>query len=514
MYAYLQKNPTSDWGYAVRKTSLAGRSTRTGIPWPRGKMIGGSGSIDYLSYTRGNSRDYDQWQELGNPSWGWTDNVLEYFKKSEHITAESYANNIFHGHNGPVRIGKNNATNPIQAVLLRAAAEIGYPYVANHDEQYIGYADGLFYIDNGERFSAAKAFLTPAKDRSNLHVIKYAHVTNLVIDRDTRIVSGVEFLLNGQRQVAKSKVEVVLTAGAIGTPQILLLSGIGPRKDLENLNIHCNADLMVGHNLQDHLYALLFYKVKRDTDDAKTSADSFYEYLAHRTGRLTMSLDINLVGFFNAVNASDPFPNVQMHHLFFPKNDPSELKRFIENDDYTDDVMADALEANKEHDLFVVATYLLLPKSVGTIKLQSTDPLDEPLIEANYLSHNDDVSTLINNIRFVREMEKSKEFQRYFEFLPFKIDDCNEEIEDSLGYWECFVRNMPSTTFHPIGTAKMGPDTDINAVVDSRLKIRGGLTGLRVADASIMPIMIAGNTNAAAIMIGEKGAAFIDEEYP
>lgn len=509
MYAHLQQNSITDWGYIVEKTEDAGRATRTGIPWPRGKMIGGSGAIDYLSYVRGLSRDYDHWLYLGNPTWGWSDDVLEKFKRSERITAESYADSDYHGRIGRLLVSKNNETNPMQEIILEAAAEMGYPYLDSHDEKYIGYADGLFLIDNGERRSSGKAF---KMERENLHVVKNAHVTKLIFDPDSKRANGVEFLLNGKTEIVKSRSEVVLSAGTIGTAQLLLLSGIGPKKDLEDLSIHCVADLKVGHNLQDHMYTLLFYKVKHLERESPSTPDAFYDYLAHRSGPLTMSLDINLVGYFNTVEHNDIFPNTQLHHLYFPKSSPDMLKKFFENDDYREDVTANAIEANQDYDLFVVAVYLLGPKSVGTIRLNSADPLKAPLIEAKYLTDKEDVEALINNIRFVRKMENTKAYKKNLEFLPLTITECGD-MEDTAKYWECYVRNMASTTFHPIGTAKMGPDTDENAVVDARLRVRGGVSGVRIIDASIMPTVVNGNTNAAAIMVGEKGSAFIDEEY-
>lgn len=520
MLGFLQKNPVTDWCYTVTKTTKAGRATRTGIPWPRGKMLGGSSAINYMAYVRGHSRDYDYWRDLGNPTWEWA-NVMEYFRKSERITVPSMLTSPYHSDAGALGVTKNTGTTHwIQQILLEAAAESGHRYLESHDEEFIGYADGLFNIDKGARSSAAKAFLVPAKDRPNLHVIKYAHVTKLTIDATTKVVGGVEFQIgNGaQKMVAKVSKEVVLSAGAIGTPQLLMLSGIGPQKHLRKLNITNVADLMVGKSLQDHMYTTMMYKLKVDQPaaamDSTLNIDPMYEYLMNRTGPVAMANYVDLVGFFNTVNVTDKFPDIQLHHLYFAKNKPEWLKNFFNNVDFREDIFTSIVEANKLHDLVAVVVIMLNPKSLGTIRLKSVDPMDDPQIEANYLSKREDVQTLVNGMKFVQRMESTKVFQDKLEFVPYDIAECdgNGGAKDNA-YWECLVRNLASTVYHPIGTAKMGPATDRYAVVDSRLKVRGDVKGLRVIDASIMPKLVSGNTNAPVIMIAEKGSDFIKEDW-
>lgn len=241
---------------------------------------------------------------------------------------------------------------------------MGRPYLGNHDESFIGYADGLFFIDNGERCSTAKAYLIPAaRSNRNLRIIKNAQATKvqLVNGRAT----GVQFQLNGKRMVASCDKEVIVSAGSVGTPQLLMLSGIGPQKHLQEMNVDVVANLSVGNNLQDHLYLWLFYKMKNKHVDDKVNP--FFEFLSSRTGPMTAGLNVDLAGLFNARNESDRYPDMQVHHLYFPTEHPDQLKAFLQNDDIRPDVVSAAIEANKHHDLAVVVMYLLNPLSSGTV---------------------------------------------------------------------------------------------------------------------------------------------------
>lgn len=473
----------------------------------RGKLLGGSSSINGMVYVRGNSRDYDTWEAMGNPSWGWS-NVLKSFEKSLHTNDRRFGPLLMVGNDEYQGKGHRFAE-----TMMRAYKELDNKYErSNRNKEFVGFSRNLFTIGNGERSSTAQAFLSPAKNRPNLHVIKNAHVTNVIFN--DRTVEGVEFRINGTEAKVYAQKEVVLSAGVIGTAQILLNSGIGPRKHLEEMNIPCVADLKVGENFQDHMFVPIFYKIEPETESQSDSnlQKNYYEYLTRRTGPLASNDFIDLEAFFNSVNASDPFPDIQVHHYYFHKNNPEELKQsFLYN--YRTDLFAAAEEANKEYDLGAVYVFLINPKSVGSIRLNSNDKMDEPRVEPNYLSNESDVQTLVNGILFMRKFERTSAMKNVLEFVSFDLDICKgSPDDDALSYWSCYVRLFAQSGVHMAGTAKMGPDWDRSAVVDPRLRVRGGIRRLRVIDASIMPKVVSGNTNAPTIMIGEKGADFIKED--
>lgn len=507
----LLNNTQVDWGYIVNKTNKAGRGRRTGIQWPRGKMLGGSSASNFMIYMRGNRRDYDIWeQQLGDPAWGWK-SVIETFKKTENVR-NSDVDPMFQGTAGPLHITTHINNEPFRDILLSAGSELGYKHLSSYNEEFIGYYDSLETVADGKRFSAAKAFLVPVRDRSNLHVVKYAHATKIEIDEQKHVV-GVRFVVNGTEIIARQRKEVVLSAGAIGSAQLLMLSGIGKEKHLTRLNIAAKAELMVGKSLQDHLYVPLFYKMKTHTVGNRLN-DQIFEYIMQNTGYLAGEGLFNLIGFFNSVNATDAYPDIQTHGMVFKMSEPDALENLLDVSDLGDVTKTAVLAANKEFDLGLIFLIILNPKSLGTIRLKSNDPFEAPIIEANYLSKYEDVQTLTNGIKFIRKFEQTQAFKDNLEFLSLVLPECDSlHGSETPAYWECYTRHLVTTTFHPVGTAKMGADTDRYAVLDSKLKLRGGIIGLRVADASAMPKLVSGNTNAASIMIGEKAAAFIHAEW-
>lgn len=484
---------------------------KNGTYWPRGKMLGGSGAINVMNYVRGNSRDYDDWLAMGNPTWGWTD-VLEYFKKSQN-TSEPFLNQKYHGTTGPMSIQSSGFTHPFRQILLDGGAELGYKYVADMNDAFVGMSQVLFNVNNGERHSSARAFLSIAKDRPNLHIIKNAMASEIEFNSLNEAV-GVKFLINNQPVIAKSKTEVILSAGAVGTPQLLMLSGIGQDKHLRKLNIKTRSDLMVGKSLQDHLMLPFFITAKLPMTEPATNeqlASEMFDFIINKSGPFAAEGLFDISGFFNTVNVTDAYPDLQTHYITFRKGETFKVKGILSKMEYDDAILQTVIDAVTQQDVVLVTLVLLNPKSLGTIRLRSIDPLDKPIIQPNYLEKREDVQTMVRGIRLIQKFLTTTAFKtQQFDEIQFNLPECG--VFGSDLYYECYLRHLSATLYHPVGTAKMGPNTDRYAVVDSRLNVKG-VKRLRVADASIMPKIVSGNTNAATVLIGEKAADFIKEDY-
>lgn len=507
-----------DWAYHSEVSDKASKSIPNGSYWPRGKLLGGSSGINAMVYSRGNSRDYDDWEKLGNPTWGWKD-ALKYFKKSEDNLVSSIADSYqgkYHGKGGFLKIDHLRWVEPFTKVIIKGFEEIGFKEIEDvHGPDYIGFTNMQANVVDGERFSAAKAFLIPAGNRQNLHIIKNSHVTKLLFDNEGK-VSGVRFILSEQKELkALAKKEVILSAGAIGTPQILMYSGIGPENHLQKLGIKIVKDLPVGENLQDHLIVPFIVKLHKSTSKPVTTQerlDNLYNYLNYRNGPLSSTGSVSLSGFINTLDMNSKFPDAQFHYFYFKQMD-SALATFLKVLGYEDEVVKSILDVHEKQDILVCWMVLLKPKSIGRLELRSSHPLDKVKIFANYLSVKEDVDIMVRTIRVHQKVLKTKPFVDHeVEELKVSISDCESLAKDSDDYWECFIRHMSTTIYHPVGTAKMGPNSDKTSVVNSTLKVKG-VKGVRVVDASIMPNIVSGNTNAPTIMIGEKASDLIKEEY-
>jgi choline dehydrogenase len=461
-----------DWAYRTEpQAQLGGRC----IAWPRGKVLGGTSSINAMVYMRGHRRVYDQWLAAGNAGWGYHD-VLPLFKRSEH---QERGADAYHGVGGPLNVADLRDPNPLSRMFVDAAGTLGLPLNAdfNGAEQ-----EGLGFYQvtqkEGQRWSAAAAFLRPALQRPNLTVRTAAYATRLLFE-GTRVV-GVSYVQDGEARQAHAHSEVILCGGAINSPQLLLLSGIGPADRLRALGIPVVADLPgVGQNLQDHLDVAVAYACTAPISWGTLSAEAESVYRVSRKGPL--SSNGPEAGGFLRTRPDQPMPDLQFHFS------PGWSVGF-------------GTERPPGHG-FAFWPALLLPESRGYLTLGSPDPLAAPLIQPNYLSCPADIEVLVQGILIARELARTPAFASVLgdEIQPGLAVQSPAELR---GY----VRSHASTVFHPVGTCKMGSDG--LAVVDAQLRVLG-VAGLRVADASVMPTIVNGNTNAPAIMIGEKLAELV-----
>lgn len=463
---------------------------------------------------RGNRRDYDEWEKMGNLGWDW-DSVLEYFKKSEDNTEKKYAEDIhYHAIGGLMKVGSFGSNDSMRQFIKQGYMELNLKEInVSNGETYLGYFDSQGTVDGGVRFGTAKAFLATAKGRKNLHIIKHAIVTNLIFDAEGS-VNGVQFQLGFKKISAIAKKEVVISAGVVGSPHILMLSGIGPRAELEKHNINVKHNLPVGSNLQDHVvipFAMIFDKSNSTVSTPIDLADKMYQYTVHRKGDLTNIGTDDLALFISTVN--DPkYPDIQIHVLSFEKQDPG-VKLMINMFNLNDKVAQSLIQANKEAKLIVWCVSLINPKSRGRIDLYSNSPFIAPKIYPNYLHDKADVDVIVKGIKMLNRFTETTAFSEHEgQVVHIDLPTCDQFEYQSNLYWECYVRHMTITGFHHVGTCKMGPLNEAATVVDSELKVKG-VNGLRVVDASIMPKLVSGNTNAPTIMIGEIAADFIKDDW-
>ena len=462
-----------DWAYYTEEQpNLNNRK----LYWPRGKVLGGSSSMNAMIYIRGNRQDYDRWGEEGNDGWRFSD-VLPYFKRAEN---QERGASDYHGAGGCLNVADLRCVNPLSRAFVDAAKEAGFP--ANDDfngPQQEGV--GLYQVTqkHGKRHSVAAAYLKPALKRPNLTVRTGAQVTGLLFEN--RRVTGISYVHNGRSEQARVNREVILSGGAINSPQLLMLSGVGPAGHLRALGISPIADLPgVGQNLQDHLSVPVAYKCSRAITLANAEKlGNVLNFLAFKKGPLTSN--VAEAGGFVKTRAELPMPDLQFH--FAPA--------FFINHGFT------PIEGHG----FTFGPTLLRPQSRGRITLRSNDPFEAPAIQPDYLASESDLQTLVEGINISRSIAETKAFSEYCGDEAYPGDETVSDESISA-----YVRDYAETLYHPVGTCKMGGDP--MAVVDSQLRVHT-VEGLRVVDASIMPSIVGGNTNAPTIMIAEKAADMI-----
>lgn len=477
-YAKTMYHPTLSWNLMTEpEKELHGRR----IPWPRGRVLGGSSAINGLLYVRGQHADYDHWRQLGCTGWSFQD-VLPFFRRSEDNERGS---TDLHGAGGPLAVSDLREKNPLALAFIDAAVELGYPRNAdfNGAEQE---GAGLYQTTSrgGWRMSAFKAYIKPNLGRPNLLVVPDAHSTGLVMEG--RRCAGVAIQRHGAALEVRATREVILCGGAIASPHLLLLSGIGPAEHLQEMGIpvvHALRD--VGRNLQDHFQARPSWRVTQPVS-LNTRRHSLFgqfmmgvEFALRRTGPLTVSA--GTAGLFAKVLPGSETPDVQYHFLPFSTD-----KTMMELHDFPG---------------LTISACQLRPESRGTITLASRDPREKARIHANYLSTETDRRCMVEGVKLARRLAATKAMQPWIagEVNPGEAIASDDEVLD-------WIRRSGGTIYHPSGTCRMGGDPE--SVVDPELRVRG-IDGLRIADASVMPTVVSGNTNAPAIMIGEKCADMV-----
>ncbi|XP_065168221.1 choline dehydrogenase, mitochondrial-like isoform X1 [Atheta coriaria] len=527
VFINLQSDPLYDWEYLTEKSNTSCLGQRNGACiWNRGKMLGGSSAVNAMMYVRGNPVDYDEWADItDDPTWKW-DNVLRYFKKSENVRYPPLRESEARGKDGPLHTTKYIAGNPMRPRIISAYEELGYPM--QPDEVPVGFFETTMSIDEfGRRESSAKAFLTDGRHRNdqeeknpnsppkrkNLFIATNLHVMKVLI-KDGKAY-GVKAKVNKRTINILVRNEVIISGGSINSPQILQLSGIGPKEDLEKLKIPVVKDLPVGGNLQDHLATWgLFVRVDPSALPTPTNEEetkNTFDYFNNGTGPLATISTLNMQLFNDPLSNNQNIATIQwLVNSFPPKS--TKFKNFLDKNGFLKESMDHLMILNQEQVLIAFNPILLRPESIGYLKLRSTNPFENIMVYPEYLTVQKDMDTMLAAVEFVRKVINTQAFREVNAgFQQYTLPLCDAIQFDTSDYWECLMRNVGSTMYHPVGTCKMAKEQD-GGVVNSRLKVYG-VTGLRVIDASVMPKVPRGNTNAPAMMVGELGADFIKEDW-
>lgn len=512
---YLQLSNRINWKYFSERSEseycLSMNNNQCHLP--RGKVMGGSSVLNYMIYTRGNRRDYDGWAALGNDGWSFED-VRPYFQKFENNTTPEADLGV----GGPVTISYPNFRSQTGTTFLNGLVEMGLQERQYNGEQQGGVSYLQTTTKEGFRVSSSRAYVDPVRKRSNLHISTSSHVTKVIIDPVTKQASGVRVLRDNKIIQITSNKEVILSAGAIGSPQLLMLSGIGPSEQLLSVKIQPIVDLPgVGENLIDHVSPGYFQFTVNITRTSKMEIEdqqSWSTYFKNGSGILGMPGACETIAFFDSKNftSADAYPDVEFLGISGGMHDARETQTTLALKDKDFNELYESLFASKAK-VLAIGLFVLRPRSRGTIRLRDSKASSHPIITPNYYADAEDLSTIIRGIRLMEQLEQTEAFRQInATLLRTTMEGCKGLEYGSDEYWECYVRHLTFTIYHYSGTCKMGGKDDKLAVVNARLQVRG-VKGLRVVDASIMPGLVSGHPNAAVFMIGEKAAAMIKEDW-
>ncbi|KAJ3657982.1 hypothetical protein Zmor_009753 [Zophobas morio] len=492
-----------NWGYysIPQKHSCLGMNNRQCVV-PRGKLLGGSSSINGVMYSRGNCKDYDKWYQIGNRGWSCKD-VLPYFKKSENSQISGDEN--YRGKGGFWNIEYPLPDSPLYQNFVNGSLELKQPIVEYNGKNQIGASHLQSNIKHGRRQSLATAFLDNSRHRSNLKVLTKTLVTKVVIDPQSKKATGVEFVTRNKKFHVRATKEVIVSAGAVNTPQLLMLSGVGPKDELSKLEIPVVADLPVGKNLIEH--PILGLMVRSDYTPPKIGLNELIQQYLNGFGALTKGANVEGVGYIQTKNDSSEVPTIEILVSIPPHIDSSIFQRQFNYNKNIIDGLLDTIDPQRDIFFYIV---LLHQKSRGRIFLNSGSPIDFPNIDFNMLSEQEDVDTLIEGVKYVQKLLKTHAFRKINATL-LEVPICTNFKISSKEYMECLIRNLANSGSHPCGTAAMGPNNG-NFVVGDTLEVHG-VGNLRVVDASIFPSSISGHLNAPTVMVAEKAADLIKKEH-
>ncbi|XP_044013818.1 glucose dehydrogenase [FAD, quinone]-like [Aphidius gifuensis] len=503
-----------NWGYRVEsdgKSCLGMKDIR--CTWPRGKSLGGSSTINNLIHTRGNKLDFDEWANLGNSGWEY-ENVLKYFKKSEKFGIPDIDDSFYHNTDGNVNVEYSQWRTPLAKTFLDAGKELGYNITKDYNgAEQMGFGYVQLATDKGARCSASKAYLRVK--RSNLDIVPSARVLRVLIN-SRKEAYGVEYEKDGKNYEVHASKEVILSAGTIDTAKLLILSGIGPKDHLDELEIPLVKDAKVGYNLQEHV---AFWGLNFIVDSPVTillrrllNPIVYAKYLFRRTGPLSSPGGPEALAFIQTKYAQDGRPDIEL--LFASFAISSDKGLVIKNAYGISDRVFDVIfRPNSGKDVVTIWPSIQHPRSRGRILLKSKNPYDEPILKGNFFDDPLDLDVIVEGIKHTVELFNTKAFKKHgAKINSLKIPGCEQYEFGTDDYWKCGILSIPVMENHECGTAKMGPKDDPDAVVDPELKVYG-VDRLRVIDASIMPTIPGGHITASVYMVGEKGADMIIQKW-
>ncbi|GIX81608.1 glucose dehydrogenase [Caerostris extrusa] len=481
------------------------------LPWPRGKGLGGSSLLNFFMYVRGNKRDYDLWEKLGATGWSWK-KVFPYFLKSEDNTDPQIANNGYHGTGGYLTVSSCQYSSTLMRAFQNASSERGYEYRDINGEKQTGFSKLQGTIREGKRCSTAKSFPYTSSRKKEFAHCKPSFCSEEAI--------GVEFQIEDTIHKVYTRKEVIVSGGTINSPQLLMLSGIGPKNHLKKHGIPLIADLPVGDNLQDHVGThSLNFEAKNATAllmSKLVNPLNMWDFRNNGKGPLTSFSGIEGMAYINSKrnNPKLDWPDLEIHMASgSPASDHGQILKAAVG--MTDNVYRQVYAPYRGKNTFTFFPCVLRPKSRGTIRLKSTNPFEHPLIDPNLFEVEEDLDLLTEVMKeCVDIIQNTEAFKKIgAKMFETKFPGCESHELYSDAYLRCVARNYVFNLYHPVGTCRMGNPKDKTTVVDSRLRVKG-VKNLRVVDGSVMPTLVSGNTNAPIIMIAEKASDMIKEDNP
>lgn len=514
-----------NWGYKLEKNTNHSQCLamyNDQCPFPHGKGLGGSSILNYMIYTRGNKKDYEEYEAAGNKGWGYKD-VLPYFLKSENNTSE-FLDPEVHSHGGPFKVTNIPYPNLLTEKFTQAACELGYPIYdyTGKEPGTEGFSKLQATITKGQRSSANRAYLKSVKERTwkNLHISIFSHVTRILIDPKTKRAHGVEFQKNGVKRVVLAKKEVILSAGAIGSPQILMLSGVGPEEHLKDFDINVVSNLRgVGQNMDDHhaFFGLTFVMNRTNTgstiEKRVLTMDQFLKWLKLGRGPLSVPGGVTGIGYINTkYNTDKSRPDTE--YLFNIGSFNSDGGRILRKSMNLRKDVYDSIYGNiNNRESWSIIPVVLKPKSRGSVTLKSKNPFKYPRISYDFFAYEEDVNVMLEGIKNVIRISETDAFRSIgSQIHKTPIRDCAHYEFGCDDYWKCAMKYFTSSFYHQCGTCKMGPVEDLGAVVNDQLQVYG-VTNLRVVDSSIFPSVPSAHLQAPTVMVAEKASDMIKETW-